>query len=67
MRDKKRGLYELGKGLSLGHLVEGIFVTAFIYQRLELAALDFQELTRLAKFDDVSGIKDHLHKSVNMR
>lgn len=48
------------KEVSLGHLVKGVFITALIHQCLELAILDFEQFTRLAEFDDVSGVEDHL-------
>ena len=40
--------------LSLRHLVKGVLITALIYQRLELAIPDREELTRFSEFDDVS-------------
>jgi len=64
MRDK---IIRNANGVSLGHLLKGILVTALIYQCPELSALDLQEFARLAEFDDVSGIEDHLCKSVSTR
>ena len=52
---------------SLSHLVKVVFVAALIYQRLELAILNFEELAGLSEFDDVSSIKDHLYESIRMR
>ena len=49
------------------HLVKGIFITTLVYQGLELAIPDPEELAWLAEFDDVSGVKDQLHKSVSTR
>ena len=62
MRDEIHSNQTASK-LSLRHLVKGILVAALIYQRPELAILNLEKLTRLAEFDDVPGIEDHLHKS----
>jgi len=67
MRDGIHTEQQNTKGHSLGHLIKGALVATLIYQCSEPAALDFQELTRFAEFDDASGVKDHLRKSVNIR
>ena len=52
--------------LLLRHLVKGFFITALVYQRLELAIFDIEELAGLSKLNDVSGIEDHLQRSINI-
>ena len=68
MKEARRNhviFYRLNKllsAISLRHLVEGIFITTLVYQRLQLAILDPKKLTGLPELYDISGIEDHLHE-----